>query len=266
MIIEKMSNEDYHKRDEVSKSQLDLIASSPSDYMWAKNMPDVSTKAFDFGTAGHTIVLEPEKWESDYVLPLDIPRRSNAEKAEHAAFNEANADKIILTRKDYDMVLDCRESIMAHPTARMIIEGSARTEVSFFNTDKTTGVGQRCRLDLDFLERGIIADLKFIDKIENFSKHIHEYRYHVQDAHYKEVVAEETGIASDDLSFIFIVCGKERGAGRHPVRVLELTGRAKGVGMKLRNRDMATYAERMESGNWIHIAEIDLPGWVREEE
>jgi exodeoxyribonuclease VIII len=263
MIIENMSNEDYHKREEISKSQLDLIAQSPSTFQWAKNLPRSTTKAFDFGEAGHAIILEPSRWESEYVLPLEIPRRSNAEKAEHAAFAEANADKIILDRKDYDMVLACRESIMAEPTARMIIEGSARTEVSFFNKDETTGMGQRCRLDLDFLERGIIADLKFIDKIENFSKHIHEYRYHVQDAHYKEVVAAEIQSVPDDLTFIFIVCGKAKNGGRHPVRVFELKENAKEIGMQLRNRDMAKYAECMASNNWIEISEIDLPGWVK---
>ncbi len=263
MMIKDMPNEEYHQREEVSKSQLDLIAQSASTFQWAKNLPRTTTKAFDFGDAGHAIVLEPDRWESEYILPLDIPRRSNAEKAEHAAFAEANKDKIILDRKDHDMVLACRESIMAEPTARMIIEGAAGTEVSFFNTDETTGMGQRCRLDIEFLSRGIIADLKFIDKIENFSKHIHEYRYHVQDAHYKEVVAADIGCVPYDLTFVFIVCGKAKSGGRHPVRVFELKDNALEIGMKLRNRDMAKYAECVNNDNWIEISEIDLPGWVK---
>lgn len=263
MIIEDMTNEEYHQRPEISKSQLDLIAKSPSALQWSKNCPVPDTNAFEVGHAGHAIILEPSVWENDYVLPLDIPRRSNAEKAEHAAFNDANADKIILTRKDYDMVRAMRESIMAEPTARMIIEGAIRTEVSFFNNDDITGSGQRCRLDLDFIERGIIADLKFIDKIGNFAAHVHDYRYHVQDAHYKAVVAREMGISVDDLHFIFIVCGKERSAGRHPVRVFELAERACDIGLQLRNKDMSKYAECMASNNWIEISEIDLPGWVK---
>lgn len=262
-IIEGMSNEEYHKSEGVSKSQLDLIAKGASTLQWYRNCPVPDTKAFEVGTAGHAIILEPKVWESEYVLPLDIPRRSNAEKAEHAAFAAANAGNIILTRKDYDMVNAMRDSIMAEPTARMIIEGAARTELSFFNKDKETGLGQRCRLDLDFLERGIIADLKFIDKIDNFSKHIHDYRYHVQDAHYRIVVAEEMGIHVDDITFIFIVCGKERNAGRHPVRVFNLSASTKETGMNLRNRDMAKYAECMASNNWIEISEIGLPAWAK---
>lgn len=263
MIIENMSNEEYHMRDEVSKSQLDLIAKSPSTFQWSKNCPTPDTKAFEVGHAGHAIILEPDVWKSEYVLPLEIPKRSNAEKEEHRRFNEFNFDKIILTRKEYDMVEAMRDSIMAEPTARMIIEGAARAEVSFFNEDEETGCGQRCRLDLDFLERGIIGDLKFIDKIENFARHVHEYRYHVQDAHYKSVVAKDLGISVDDLTFVFIVCGKERSAGRHPVRVFDLSDNAMEIGMKLRNKDMAKYAECMASSNWIEISEIDLPGWVK---
>ena len=59
-----LSNRDYHRDDSISKSGLDLIDENPSQLIWSKNAPrDVEKeKPLDFGTAVHTLLLEPEKF------------------------------------------------------------------------------------------------------------------------------------------------------------------------------------------------------------
>ena len=65
-----MTNEEYRSREGISNSDLMLIERSPSDYMWAKNAPrdTLKTAAFDFGTALHTAILEPEKFNDQVII------------------------------------------------------------------------------------------------------------------------------------------------------------------------------------------------------
>ncbi|SUC45671.1 Exodeoxyribonuclease 8 [Providencia stuartii] len=60
-IYYNISNEDYHNGLGISKSQLDLINESPADFIWHRDAPvdKEKTKALDFGTALHCLLLEP---------------------------------------------------------------------------------------------------------------------------------------------------------------------------------------------------------------
>ena len=61
-----LTNEEYRAIDAISNGELQQIANNPADYIWAKTAPVDTTKtaAFDFGTALHTALLEPELFNS----------------------------------------------------------------------------------------------------------------------------------------------------------------------------------------------------------
>lgn len=64
-----MSNEDYHADEAVSGSELHQIFSTcPAQYRYGEKE---ETQALLFGTAAHSIMLEPEKFESLYLCGID---------------------------------------------------------------------------------------------------------------------------------------------------------------------------------------------------
>jgi exodeoxyribonuclease VIII len=75
MNIQKMTQEEYRAVDALSNSELQLIARSPSEIEWSRNAPVDNTKtaAFDFGTALHAALLEPDTF-NDSVRPLSLRR------------------------------------------------------------------------------------------------------------------------------------------------------------------------------------------------
>lgn len=81
-VYPSLSNADYHGGEGISKSGLDIINVSALHFRASQNVandPDyerVSTEAQDFGTAFHTIVLEPGEFVKNYTLALrqsDVP-------------------------------------------------------------------------------------------------------------------------------------------------------------------------------------------------
>lgn len=89
-----LSNEEYHAGPGVSKSQLDQIAESPATYIWAKNAPldQEKLKAFDMGSAIHCLLLEPDEFESRFIIAPPFNRRTNAGKAEAGQLRRAGQD------------------------------------------------------------------------------------------------------------------------------------------------------------------------------
>ncbi|QKN87938.1 putative exonuclease [Acinetobacter phage vB_AbaP_Alexa] len=71
-IYDNITNHDYHKGPGISKSGLDLIAQSPAHYYHAVNAANDNepTAAQAFGTAFHTLLLEPEVFAATYVSEL----------------------------------------------------------------------------------------------------------------------------------------------------------------------------------------------------
>lgn len=73
-IYPDIPNDEYHKGPGVSKSGLDLIAKSPAHYYHAVNAANDNdrepTVAQAFGTAFHTLLLEPDVFKAEYVVEL----------------------------------------------------------------------------------------------------------------------------------------------------------------------------------------------------
>ncbi len=62
-VIKDLSNEEYHKRKEVGKSDLDRISKSMDHYFAPRKDP---TEKMEFGSAFHSMILEPKKFEKLY--------------------------------------------------------------------------------------------------------------------------------------------------------------------------------------------------------
>ena len=186
-----LSNPDYHRHAAISKSKLDLINKSPAHY-WARYLDPERvrpepTKAMILGSAFHTLVLEEDKFQDEYVVSPTFNRRTKDGKAEYEAFQEAHKGKVALTSEDADLLFRMQESVFKHPAASKLLQiKGGKAEQTFMWDDENTGLQCKCRPDWHLPNEKLVIDLKTTEDASpnGFSRSIDRYRYHVQAAWY----------------------------------------------------------------------------------
>lgn len=262
-IYPDQSNEAYHASEGISKSCLDLIAVSPSMYQWNKSAPidEGKTGALDMGTALHCILLEPEEFENRFIVSPPFNRRTNKGKEDEKAFLDEckGSGKTVMTDEEGRKLRLMRESVMAHPTARWIFEQEGRNESSIYWNDPETGELCKCRPDRMLSSQPFIIDVKKVDDLSRFPRHIEEFRYHVQDAMYSSGYEQHFGEAP---TFLFLAVSSSANAGRYPVDVIDILADWKEAGRDLFRRDLNTYHQCRQQDDWLHIHTLERPRWA----
>lgn len=259
-----ISNDDYHAGDGVSKSQLDMLAKSPALLQWVKEAPEDEEKksALDMGTALHCLLLEPDEFDKRFIIAPPFNRRTTQGKADEEAFLQEVADKgaTVMTAEEGRKLRLMRESAMAHPVARWLLETPGRCEVSMYWNDEDTGELCRIRPDKWLPDHKVIVDVKKVADMDRFARHVDEFRYHVQDAMYREGALRTTG---EQHSFVFLAVSESIDCGRYPVRVFELDPPDVTAGSALFRRDLNTYHRCRQSDEWNGIETLKRPDWAR---
>lgn len=255
-VYDAYTNAEYHAADGISKSDLDLIHKSPAHYKAARHE---DTPALRFGTAIHTLVLEPARFVSEYTV-INGDRRLKATKE---AIKEAEAvGKTVLTQDEFDALSGMQESVFKSRIAARLIDGATIEHSVFSELD---GVRVKCRPDGWNTEKGVLFDLKSTEDAspEGFARTVAKYRYHVQDAFYRHVVASATGGDADDLSFIFIAVEKKP---PFAVALYQLDELAALQGWVDAREDLRRYKVAEDTGKWggysPRIETLSLPRWA----
>ncbi|MCF5056053.1 exodeoxyribonuclease VIII [Pseudomonas proteolytica] len=258
-------NADYHSGPGVSKSQLDLIDKCPALFQWGKAAPEDDEKksALNIGDATHAFLLEPERYAAEYATgPADAPRNTKAGKEKWEAFEATLTGQTILTPDEGRKIALMRESVIAHPQARWLLEAQGDAEASIYWNDPEHDVLCRCRPDKVIPGMGWILDVKTTADMKKFEKSFYDYRYHVQDSFYSDGYANHFG--EDPQGFIFLVVSTSIECGKYPVRLFVLDAEGKAVGRDTYNRNLSTYADCMRTGEWSGIETLSLPYWAKE--
>lgn len=261
-----LSNEQYHSGPGISKSGLDHIAHCPSSLPWSREAPvdDEKLKAMDFGSALHCLLLEPHLFDEQFVEAPQFNLRTNDGKAAWDAFKAEHDDKIIMTAEESRKLKIMHGSVMAHPTARWIFEQAGVNEASIYWNDDETGELCRARPDRILTDHHIIVDVKKVDGLERFEKHVEEFRYHVQHAMYCEGYKQHFGI---EPQFLFLAVSSSVSAGRYAVDVVDLPPDWVQRGHELYREALETYHQCRVNDDWVHIRRLERPGWaVRNDE
>ncbi|CBX44552.1 exodeoxyribonuclease [Erwinia phage phiEt88] len=262
-----ISNEDYHSGAGVSKSQLDDIATNPAVYKWRKSAP-VDTekmKALDMGTALHCLLLEPEEFDKRFVVGPDVNRRTSAGKEEEARFLR-DCERSGMTVMDAEQGIKLklmRESALSHPAARWLLEADGHCESSIYWNDDETGELCRFRPDKFLTSQPVVVDVKKVADMERFPRHVEEFRYHMQDAMYREGYLKHFG---EYPMFIFIAVSETINCGRYPVRTFQLAADDVATGHDLFRNSLNTYHECRVSDSWGGIEEITRPAWAKKKD
>ena len=262
-----MPNSEYRDHIGAANSDLLLIERSASDYIWSRNAPidESKTAAFDFGTALHTALLEPEKFNAQVVIYSQTKTRET--KAFQDFLAEHNEEsKIILLESEYDKLRFTVDGAKYHPTVNRLLTCPSDKESSIFVNDKARDIVRKIRPDLDYCNHGklLLADAKSTDKISDWREYapwknpfltrnyVHTAAYYMDTASifYGEQINEYT----------FIVIQKHIEMGRYPVAAIKITREElNGLGaFDQMNYNLDKYANCLHSNDWDEVERFPL--------
>ena len=264
-LIDDMPEDEYHRGPEdemsVSLAKLMLPPGSPAHMRYAWENPDITdSDVKKFGRCFHAAVLQPERYNDMVaVRPVEITQRRG--KA-WEAFAEEHKTQDIITQDEQDEITGMVNAIFAHPLAWKLLDG-ARTEVSGFFTDPTTGV--KCRLRTDAMHEGhaMACDVKKVTAVDSqtLGKTFSNFNYHMQQAWY------EDGLRTLEWPcdhFVYICVEQEP---PHAVRMCLFNKDDVQLGRTLNERARLMFAACLERGEWpsypTDIHTIEMPPWSR---
>ena len=262
----KISNEEYREIDAISNGELQQIANNPADYIWAKSAPVDTTKtaAFDFGTALHTALLEPELFNESVIIYDQTKTRETVKFHQFIETQEKSA--IVLLESEYNKLRFTVDSALAHPTFKAYIDSCEHKETSIVT--ELAGVKVKIRPDMHSDKLGIIGDLKSSSSLDDWRETarwknpLFKLGYGHTAAFYMDVYQEYLGRPVNE--YTFLVCQKSINCGRYPVAVITVTrdeldmyGFFDAVYLNL-----AVYKECLESNDWIQAERFPIfPGF-----
>lgn len=250
-----LSSEEYHADSAIGSSTLKTLAKKTPAHLRGERKKESAT--FDFGTALHLAVLEPEK---DLIVCGPEDRRGKKWTDLKTACDEAG--KILLTDGDYSRVMAARDSIFAHSECVRFFEGEYNTEVSIFGQWQE----QRCKIrpDLWHKEHHVFLDLKTCVSAspEAFSRSAADYGYHIQAAFYTAVYNALYWENPVDR-FIFLCVEKEP---PYAVALYELDEETMKEGLLLALNSLAIYEACQKKQEWPgyskNIEKISIPSYA----
>jgi exodeoxyribonuclease VIII len=212
-IIHGLEEAKYRKADGLNQSTLKkVLAVSPfhADYL-LKN-PD-RTPAMAFGSALHTLVLEPEKFQDNYIVAPVCDRRTTEGKRVYAEFSQLIGDREPIKAEDYDDLMGMKASVGNLFESQ---HGKRHVESAFFSEILVTEgefKGKRVRLKgkLDcYHEREdsvTIKDLKTVADISNINGASYHSNWAIQAGLYKDAL--EFALRKP-AAFVYVCVGKDK--------------------------------------------------------
>ena len=192
-----ISNEEYHASSPYSSSQFKKALKSIA----SMNVQTFTTKAMERGTAAHTLILEGEKFDSEYAVSPTFDKRTKIGKADFAAFSELHKGKTIINQDEERVLLSMLDSVNSHKFACELID-SGEPEISVFFEDHSV----ECKVRPDVLADEYIVDLKTTQSAdpEDFARSAVNFGYHLSAAMYMRGVELATGTRRQDFFFVVV--------------------------------------------------------------
>ena len=208
-----MSNEDYHaKREFLSASSIKTLLKNPYEFLHPIR---IESKAFSIGSATHSLILEPQKFNDEFVVAPDINKRTKAGREEFALFEKENANKCVLSKEDYKTSKNMSDAVLATPEVRNILQNGI-AECSFFS--EIDGIKVKCRPDYYREDIGLVLDVKTVQDAspDSFIRDVANFGYYIQAQFYMDTLKS---LGYPAKKFLFLVVEKKE---PHMVGLYEL--------------------------------------------
>lgn len=267
---------DYRADPGINASLLKDVDRSAA-YALYRSTHNEDRQVFIDGRAIHCAVLEPDKFESDYIVePTDAPNRPgsrqvNAKKPSPDTvsailywdeFDKEAAGRIAIPAGQHFKYQCIRDSVWEHPRARGLLHMPGHNECAVFADEN--GIRTKAKYDRLLLQAGFGVDLKSVQDAspEGFAKACANFGWGIQDAHYDAVAEFAFGQALE--GFAFIAVEKEP---PYQVGVYYLSAEDRRLCRARRNQLLKVTQGCRQSGIWPGYGdmfqEINLPGWTR---
>jgi len=230
--------------------------------------PKPPTDDMILGTWTHYKLLEPEKWDSLYVLGPKCDRRTKEGKAVWNEFQSTVNGREIIEQKDLprvEIAEGMAEAIRQDDFAGKLLRKTSRREQGVLYRDPITGLLLKCRFDGLILnsKRPIVWDIKTSVKPgEGFADQAYRLKYHLQHALYSNAAKALLGMP---CLFVFVVVGK---SPPYPVHHYELDSEFAELGQAELREALCNLEIAYDTGNWRAegqgvLTKIGPPKWAK---
>lgn len=262
-VVRNMPASDYHAVPACSQTFLKKLSShSPKHAMCA--MGKESTASMAFGSAAHTMILEPGEFCNRYVVLPELDLRTKAGKAERDAILADNPGKMTLSADDHERLKAMRDAVDKSVAAVGILS-CADAEVSLFWDHSRLGVPCKARLDAWNEDARTIVDLKTCTDASHraWMRSMIQYGYDRQAAWYLSGAAA-SGLEPDMfVRFVFLCVETEAPYG---VALYDMDADYIEAAQALNDDALKDYAECAKSGQWHgypdEIQTLTCPPWM----
>lgn len=264
-----LSNEYYHRSPGVSKSGLAQMLESPAhfydNYLWPQRERREPSASMLLGTVVHSLILEPEKFNDEYVIAPEINRRTKAGKDQWLEFLEGSQGKMVLDSELAEKAISISEAVFKSPHYDRYIKPGGFAEHSYYWQDKTTGLWCKCRPDF-VTHDNIVVDVKTAAEtsINGFARACANFHYDMSAAMTLDGMEAVTG--TRPRAYVFLIVPTTKPYRPHYVASRVLTGAAQLRGYDLYKRALDDLAFSLEENDWPgysdDLIEFDLPKWA----
>ena len=269
-----MPPQQYHALDCASRSALFPLTQGKTlaHVRAAMTAPNKPTPAMEIGTAFHAYTLQHDEFDEHCVEALDLPRRSNADKAAHAQHAAEHDGKVVLKSDDMQRVRDMGDAVLYHPAARSLFECDSVREATVLWAEHRMADGDpadelaplhcKARPDMFIEPLHALVDVKTTQDASPhaFARSIVNFGYHFQAAWYLRGCA---ALGADVSQFIF-VCVES--APPHCVAVYNLAAEVIAHADELLLEPMRQMQQAYQLDNWTaysgQVEDIALPEWA----
>ena len=241
-----ISNREYHNNiNALNSSKLKNFAECPDYYRYKLINPDDPDKeGFRIGSAVDCLVLEPDKFNSEFAVMERVNLRTKEGRTykEQFLYNAELNGLTWLTTEEHELCRNVAESARNSELFTQYLSGGKPQLTCIWEQN---GVLCKARPDYFIEEKNLIIDLKTTRKtVDNFSYVVADYDYLLQAAFYCEGMYKLTGKMP---TFGFYVVSKEEphycGVYLVPDDLMELAlNRVRGL--------VVRYKECIETSHW----------------
>jgi len=258
-----MTRTDYEAIEAINCSRLKHFKKSAAHAREYMLHPAPPSEAMDFGSAFHCAILEPERFQKDYVVAPQVDRRTKAGKDTWSQFEELHRGKELLAADDFDTLKGMRESCMSDKVVSELLSSPGKNEVCAVWTDLVTGLRCKCLIDRITRWAGwtVVLDFKTADNASPpiFSLAIAKYQYHEQAAFYLDGLKTLSDLPR---KWLFVAIEKKR---PYALACYELGEAELALGKEMFQAHLKQYKSCVETNIWPSypsgVTTIRLPKW-----
>ena len=258
--METLTQQEYRMAEGLGSTDIKTLLENP--YLFKNGVKKEPTDNLILGSVIHTLILEPQKLESEYIIMPELNLRTNADKAIKAELEaEAKATNKTLVKAEIFNQAEAVSKSFLNSSLSSFLRGEVKAEASFFG--EIDGVKVKARPDLILPEQKIIIDFKTTStngggSADGFAKMAANFQYYIQASLYLEILGYK--------NFYFIVLET---AEPYMVGCYKLDTEALEFGKSEIRRAIEIYKNLGEYKSPLYlnnldfskVQEINLPSW-----